>query len=130
MFFYMYYGKMILECKHMSLFKKKRRVEEININIANSEEDKDNIIEEEKEVVIEKMLPEEAIALANKKYNSLLKAYNNLLYNFYLCKFFSLAVYKDSEELNEFARLEHQVIITKDLFENVKDRLNKLNGNH
>ena len=111
----------------MSLFKKKRRVEEININIANSEEDKDNIIEEEKEVVIEKMLPEEAIALANKKYNSLLKAYNNLLYNFYLCKFFSLAVYKDSEELNEFARLEHQVIITKDLFENVKDRLNKLN---
>ena len=110
----------------MSLFKKKRKVEEININIADPEEDSDNIIEK-KEESSEKMLPEEAIALANKKYSSLLKVYNNLLYNFYLCKFFSLAVYKDSEELNEFARLEHQVIITKDLFEGVKERLNKLN---
>ena len=127
MFFYSGYGKMILECKHMSLFKKKRKVEEININIAESDEDSDSAsIEEKKENNIP-VLPEVAIDLANKKYSNLLKVYNNLLYNFYLCKFFSLAVYKDSEEFSEFARLEHQVIITKDLFESVKNRIAKLN---
>lgn len=126
MFFYSEYGKMFLECKYMSLFKKKRKVEEINISL----EETDNAIEEKVEVKAKALLPslpEEAIAIVNKKYSSLLKVYNNLLYNFYLCKFFSLAVYKNIDEFSQFASLEHQINNTKELFESVKTRITKLN---
>ena len=57
MFFYSEYGKMFLECKYMSLFKEKRKVEEINISL----EETDNAIEEKVEVKEKTISDEENI---------------------------------------------------------------------
>ena len=111
----------------MSLFKKKRKVEEININFNQVEIEPSE--KEAKEQPINKT-PLDLNAAINKKYNSVYKTYNNLLYNYYLCKFFSLAVYTRVEELSQFASLEHQINNTKLLFESVKDRASKLNGDN
>ena len=109
----------------MGLFKKKRKIEEITIIEKN---DLSDVVEEKKEK--ETILPksnEEMISLINKTYKTFIKGYDSLIYNYYLCRFFSLAIFRRVEEFEELASLERQIVNMRQLKEEIEAKVKKLN---
>lgn len=100
----------------MSLFKKHKKVEEINII------EKQDI----KEEVVEEKVQEE-VSISSGDLQKLIEAdikrikriYDDLLTQFYMCKFFILAVAKNDEDMSYFASLEKQIAKLKDHYESL-----------
>lgn len=108
----------------MSIFKKKKKIEEIKI-LPKEEKIEAEVVKEEKVIVPKSN--EELISLINKNYQSFIKRFDNLMYNYYLCKFFSLAVFNSSEDLEELASLNKQINNIKNLKEDIDNKVKKLN---
>lgn len=116
----------------MGLFKKKRKVEEIAIEEIKLEEP---VIEETKKVEepVKEVFPkssEEAVSLINKKCKELDRNYDSLIYNYYICKFFSLAVFTRVDELHDIASLEKQLTNLRLAYEDISAKLKKVNENN
>ena len=109
----------------MGLFKKKKRIEEITL--APVEEVNETTIEViENKIVLPKSI-EETKTLINKKYTQLAKGYDNLMYNYYLCKFFSLAVFNKVEDFEELSSLERQISNIRQLYDDATAKVKNIN---
>lgn len=110
----------------MGLFKKKHKVEQIDIPLEQPEEDvKEEVKKQEDEINLPASI-EEVITLIDKEFSRLAKGYDNLLYNYYMCKFFSIAVLKDEEDYIDMASLEKQMASIRELYEDIDARVKNL----
>ena len=109
----------------MGLFKKKKRIEEITLAPVEEVNDTTEKVQETK-IVLPKSI-EETKTLINKKYTQLAKGYDNLMYNYYLCKFFSLAVFTKVEDFEELSSLERQISNIRELYDDVVVKVKNIN---
>ena len=110
----------------MGLFKKKHKVEQIDIPLEQPEEDvKEEVKKQEDEINLPASI-EEVITLIDKEFSRLAKGYDNLLYNYYMCKFFSIAVLKDEEDYIDMASLEKQMASIRELYDDIDARVKNL----
>lgn len=126
MFFLCSYGKMVMDGIFMSIFRKRHKIEEIDI-VLKEEPALEEVKEEVKKKPVFTDSIEEALGLINKKYKGLAKGIDNLVYNYYICKFFALAVFKKVDEYEELASLEKQLNNLRNSFYEISNKVDKLN---